>query len=165
MPDTYMVPEVLAAIGRECSRSTSYPITASDIRKWALAVYWPEMPPQKFIDAEYATEDFDPFAWGPQKYESLLPEDDGSVIYRHGINEDALGIPKWEFIVGLNGGMDCQYGVRMHVGDVITDVKSVGQWSERPGKNGLMLMTRHVSIWTNQRGEEVKRTINTGISY
>ena len=40
----------------------------------------------------------------------------------------------------------------MHVGDVITDVKSVGQWSERPGKNGLMLMTRHFSVWTNQRG-------------
>jgi len=61
--------------------------------------------------------------------------------------------------------MNCTYGVRMHVGDVITDVKSVGEYTERQGRNGLMLITQSISTWTNQNGELVKRTINSGICY
>ncbi|MDD2858226.1 MAG: MaoC family dehydratase N-terminal domain-containing protein [Candidatus Nanopelagicales bacterium] len=165
MTDTYLTDVVRQAAGRECSRAVSYPIEASDIRKWALAAYWPERPPQFLIDAEVAPEDFDPFAWGPASYESLLPDDDGSVIVRHGINERALGFPEWKFRAGLNGGMNCTYGVRMHVGDVITDTKSCGEYTERQGRNGLMLITQSISTWTNQRGELVKRTINSGIRF
>ena len=53
----------------------------------------------------------------------------------------------------------------MHVGDVITDVKSVGQYTERQGRMGLMLITQSISTWTNQHDELVKRTINSGIRY
>ena len=28
----------------------SYPVSVSDIRKWAIAVYWPESPPQLYWD-------------------------------------------------------------------------------------------------------------------
>ena len=165
MTDTYLNDTVINANGTLCSRSVSYPIEASAIRKWAMAVYWPEPAPEKFMNAEHAPEDFDAFAWGPATYESLLPGDDGSVIVRHGINERALGFPDWKFRAGLNGGMNCTYGVRMHVGDVITDVKSVGEYTERQGRMGLMLITQSISTWTNQNGELVKRTINSGIRY
>ncbi len=165
MTETYLNDTVINANGTPCSRSVSYPIEASAIRKWAMAVYWPEPAPEVFMNAEYAPEDFDPFAWGPASYESLLDGDDGSVIVRHGINERALGFPDWKFRAGLNGGMNCTYGVRMHVGDVITDVKSVGEYTERQGRMGLMLITQSISTWTNQRGELVKRAINSGIRY
>lgn len=165
MTETYLNDTVINAKGTLCSRSVSYPIEASAIRKWAMAVYWPEPAPEKFMNAEYAPEDFDAFAWGPASYESLLDGDDGGVIVRHGINEKALGFPDWQFIAGLNGGMNCTYGVRMHVGDVITDVKSVGEYTERQGRMGLMLITQSISTWTNQNGELVKRTINSGIRY
>jgi len=165
MTETYLNDTVINAKGTLCSRSVSYPIEASANRKWAIAVYWPESAPQKFMDAEYAPEDFDAFAWGPASYESLIPGDDSGIVARHGINERALGFPEWKFRAGLNGGMNCTYGVRMHVGDVITDVKSVGEYTERQGRNGLMLITQSISTWTNQRDELVKRTINTGICY
>ena len=32
----------------------SFPITDSDIRRWAIAVYYPEPAPRLFWDAEYA---------------------------------------------------------------------------------------------------------------
>ena len=32
----------------------AYPISISDIRKWAIASYWPEKPPRIFWDEEYA---------------------------------------------------------------------------------------------------------------
>ena len=33
---------------------TSLPVSESDIRKWAIAVYWPKTPPAIFWDADYA---------------------------------------------------------------------------------------------------------------
>lgn len=52
---------------------TSFPICESDIRRWAIATYWPEKPPALYWDAEYAKStryggviappDFNPFAW------------------------------------------------------------------------------------------------------
>ncbi len=51
----------------------SAPIRDSDIRRWALAVYWPAMPPRRFWDEAYARttrwggivapDEFNPFAW------------------------------------------------------------------------------------------------------
>src|SRR5260370_5037166 len=62
-----------AATGRELSRAVSYPVSASDIRRWAIAVYFPAEPPPRYWDPEIAArsrwggivapEDFNPFAW------------------------------------------------------------------------------------------------------
>src|SRR5437016_5375570 len=51
----------------------SAPIRDSDIRLWAIAVYWPESPPRRFWDDAFARgtqwrgivapDDFNPFAW------------------------------------------------------------------------------------------------------
>ena len=53
--------------------TTSHPVTESDIRKWAIATYWPDKPPPVYWDEEYARgtkwggiiapRDFNPFAW------------------------------------------------------------------------------------------------------
>ena len=39
-----------AAVGTELSRAVSYPVSASDIRRWAVAVYYPAEPPERFWD-------------------------------------------------------------------------------------------------------------------
>ena len=54
------------------SERLSPPISESDIRKWAIATYWPDKPPSIYWDADYAKgtkyegiiapPDFNPFA-------------------------------------------------------------------------------------------------------
>jgi hypothetical protein len=70
---SYITDEMRAILDKPMSRLTSYPIAASDIRKWAIAVYYPEIPPRLFWDEDYAAtsrfggivapEEFNPFAW------------------------------------------------------------------------------------------------------
>ncbi|MDO8731498.1 MAG: MaoC family dehydratase N-terminal domain-containing protein [Actinomycetota bacterium] len=176
MADSNISEAMKAAVGTETSRSTSYPISESDIRKWAMAVYWPEKAPAMFTDPAVAAktvhgrlvapEEFNPFAWAAASNELLLK---GGASSRDGNNPDnselALGIPGPGLKFMLNGGMICEYGVRMGVGDVITSTNSIGEYSEREGRLGLMLFSRGVSTWVNQNGEMVKRTSSTLIRY
>jgi len=116
------------AIGTELNRQVSYPIAASDIRKWAIAVYYPEPPPRLFWDEGFATatshgglvapEDFNPFAW-------MTAEPGG--VQGPGNNdpqstEKALGVEPPPVAFQLNGGITVTYGERMRPGDVITSV-------------------------------------------
>src|SRR5712691_12950122 len=65
--------EMTAIVGVEYGGLKSFPIDRADIRKWALAVYYPEKAPRLFWDEEYAKstpyggivapEDFNPFGW------------------------------------------------------------------------------------------------------
>jgi N-terminal half of MaoC dehydratase len=164
--------EMREAAGREMGRRVSYPVTESDIRRWAMAVYYPERPPQQYLDAAHAASsgfggliaplDFNPFAW-------LSAEpgfgDPGAETNDPGQTEEALGIPAPGLKFQLNGGMSAQYGVRMRPGDVITSVRRLGGYTERPGRLGLMLFTTFVDEWTNQRGELVKRMSLSLIRY
>ena len=62
-----------ACVGQAFRRVVSFPVSASDIRRWAIAVYHPELPPRRYWDEQYciesawggliAPEDFNPFAW------------------------------------------------------------------------------------------------------
>ena len=157
-----------AAVGREWGRRTSFPISESDIRKWAIAVYYPEDPPRLFWDAAYAAttihggilapEEFNPFAW--------MAADPPGI--RHGGYvglEASLGVepPKTEFI--LNGGLEVTYGVRMRPGDVITSTSTLIGYKERQGRLGLMLFSTQLDRWTNQKNELVKDTSMTLIRY
>ncbi|OBY29222.1 hypothetical protein ACT18_24230, partial [Mycolicibacter kumamotonensis] len=45
---TYVSEQMRQCVGRELDRRVSYPIASSDIRRWAVAVYYPELPPQRF---------------------------------------------------------------------------------------------------------------------
>jgi hypothetical protein len=172
MPDTYLTPELLGLVGREIRRTTSFPITDSDIRRWAIAVYYPESAPRRFWDAEYAAttslggivapEEFNPFAW--MASETVLASTDGA--------GGAQSVP--EALVGgevppttamVNGGLEVEYGVRMRPGDVITSTSMIGEYTEREGRLGLMLFSTILDTWTNQRGETVKTSRNTLIRY
>ncbi len=166
--------EMRAAIGAQTSRRVSYPVSASDIRRWAIAVYWPDRPPRLFWDEDDATgtvhqgivapEDFNPFAWmsaessAPAAAPSSEPNDPDQ-------GERALGIagPGLKFM--LNGGMEVDYGVRMRPGDIITATGRLADYREREGRLGLMLFTIAEDTWANQRDELVKCTRSTLIRY
>lgn len=164
-----------ALIGQEYgAEEKSLPISVSDIRKWAMAVYYPEPPPPLFWDEEFAAttryggivapEDFNPFAWitadGPRK-----PHDFSGPI-RHSGPEPAFGVAPPETSFSLNGGSSVVYGVRMRPGDVITAGKTkVVDYKERDGRLGRTLYTYSDLTWTNQDGEIVRTYRRISIRY
>jgi len=172
MPDTYITPQMRDIVGLELRRATSFPITDSDIRRWAIAVYYPDAAPRLFWDAEYAAgtahggivapEDFNPFAWLTQ-----TAADAGVVAREEGFPgpEGALGIDPPATTAIINGGTEVEYGVRMRPGDAITSVSRLAEYKEREGRLGLMLFTTMEDTWTNQRGETVKTSRGTLIRY
>ena len=161
-----------AAVGTETARRVSFPIGASDIRRWAIAVYWPEPPPRLFWDAAYASgtrhrgivapEEFNPFAW-------MAAEEDhvGAAAQPGDVNrvERQLGIEGPDLRFELNGGVEVTYGVRMRPDDVITSISRLGGYSERAGRLGTMLLTVNEDTWSNQHGELVKLSRSTQIRY
>jgi hypothetical protein len=164
--------QMRAATGRELSRRVSYPVTDSDIRRWAIAVHHPQQPPRLYWDADHATStehggivaplDFNPFAWltkEPGLTRSDIEDNDPDRT------EKTLGIPGPGLKFQLNGGMSVSYGVRIRPGDVITAVSRLGGYRERAGRLGLMLMSTTEETWTNQRGETVKESTLTLIRY
>jgi hypothetical protein len=171
MSDSYISDAMRAAVGREYRRRTSFPVSRSDIRRWAIAVYYPEPPPAVFWDEASAAagprgeivapEDFNPFAWmtasGPGD-DSGDPNDPDNTEHQLGIDGPGL---KFQ----LNGGLEVEYGVPMRPGDVITSVASVADYREREGRLGKMLFTVLQDVWTNQHGDEVRRARTTLIRY
>jgi N-terminal half of MaoC dehydratase len=153
------------AIGSELSRMVSYPVSESDIRKWAAAVYYPEEPPARFWDQEAASdsrgggvtapEEFNPFAWMRAEPKGVKPT---SAATDADSTERSLGIEGPHLMNQLNGGVSVEYEVPIRPGDVITSVTRLGEYTERPGSLGLMLFTPLETTWTNQRGEVVKRS-------
>src|SRR5262245_11059144 len=116
MTTTYINDDMRAAVGTELERRLSFPLSVSDIRQWAIAVYFPEEPPRLFWDEDYAAttrhggivapEEFNPFGW-------MVAEPVG--VQRTGgahdpnIMEKRLGIPDPDLKFQLNGGMDVEY--------------------------------------------------------
>jgi N-terminal half of MaoC dehydratase len=163
VPDTWITDEMRAAIGGQHSDRTSMPISVSDIRKWAQAVYYPDAPPREYWDEQYAAttpaggivapEEFNPFAWmsaaGPPSREAL---GQGAST-----TERRLGVTPPATSNMLNGGLTVEYtGVHMRPGDVIRSVTNLVDYSERTGRLGLMLFTTTEDRWTNQDGELIK---------
>jgi hypothetical protein len=183
MSESYISDAMRGALGSLLGRQVSFPVTESDIRRWAIATYYPERPPRLFWDAAYATttrhggivapEEFNPFAWmsgvtpphtaGPTTVEptaarSTSPNDPDRT-------EVSLGIPGPGLRFQVNGGIEVEYGVRMRAGDVITSEQRLASYTEREGRLGRMLFTASEAVWTNQDGELVKRSTNTVIRY
>ncbi|ADP82374.1 MaoC family dehydratase N-terminal domain-containing protein [Pseudofrankia inefficax] len=158
--ETLVTPELEAQKGVWIDEEVSYPISASDIRKWAIAVYWDETPPRIYWDEEYARstrwggiiapEDFNPFAWSMTR-----PVMMGAVPGQE--------VKKGENT--LNGGMTEKFGVKMRPGDVITTRSQLTHWEERQGRNGLTLYLYVLTEWTNQHDELVKTRVRTTIRY
>lgn len=173
MTETHISDEMRAALGTTMSRRVCYPVTESDIRRWAIAVYYPDEPPARFIDAAAAAktryggivapEEFNPFAW--RAAEEWHVGDDHSDPTDPARTERSLGLAPPDVHFQLNGSMETEYGVPMRPGDVITSTSALADYKERPGRLGLMLFTTTEDTWTNQRGEVVRRTRNTLIRY
>ncbi|WP_211221755.1 FAS1-like dehydratase domain-containing protein [Granulicoccus phenolivorans] len=160
-----------AVVGRLAEWRVSFPVNESDIRRWAIATYYPSPPPREYLDAEFAEaerggyvapDEFNPFAW-------LLADHSVPLITPKHRDPDrvekALGIRGPGLSVQLNGGTAATYGVPMRVGDVIRSELRVIGYRERAGRHGLMLFTLSEQVWTNQRGDHVRSEINTSIRY
>lgn len=173
MPETNISAAMREAIGGELGRRVSFPVAESDIRRWAIAVYWPGPPPPLFWDQVYAAgsrhkgivapEDFNPFAW--MSAESSAREDESVDANDPDRTELLLGIPGPGLKFQLNGGVSVEYGERIRPGDVITGVNRLESYTEREGRLGLMLMTVTEDTWTRADGTLVKRSRNTLIRY
>lgn len=151
------------AIGVWCDQaSASFPIDHSDIRRWAIATYWPHTPPRLYWDAEFAAgtrwggiiapDDFNPFAWpidgpdeGPSRYALPQPGEPGQRM--------------------LNGGVEFAFGQPMRPGDVITGRWRVKEVDERDGRLGRMLYLKLERELRNQHNEHVRTRIDTIIRY
>jgi hypothetical protein len=139
----------------------SFPIERSDIRRWAIATYWPQEPPRLFWDEAYAKQtrwngiiapdDFNPFAWS-------LPAPDRGPQLHHALP----GEPGQRM---LNGGVEFSFHQPMRPGDVITKRVRLEDMEEREGRFGLMLYLRLERELRNQRRELVRTRIDTVIRY
>lgn len=159
-PDTLVTPGMIRAKGVWGKEVVSHPVSVSDIRKWAIAVYWPNTPPRLFWDEEYARttrwggiiapQDFNPFAW-PIKAEDLpehvMPRGDGRGRR------------------GMNGGQTDTYFVPMRPGDVIRARTRLRDWNENTTRLGLTLFLYTETEWWNQDNQLVKRHIQNFIRY
>ena len=171
MTETHISQEMRDAIGSIERQSVSFPLAESDIRKWAMAVYYPEPPPRLFWDAEYAAttryggivapEDFNPFAWMSADGPAKVRQGDIGVTSR----EIRLGITPPPVTNQLNGGVEVDFGVRMRPGDTISSVTRLHSYTEREGRLGLMLFTTSETVWTTQNDEVVKTSRDIHIRY
>lgn len=168
MSSTHISAAMRSALGAEVDRKVSFPISASDIRRWAIAVYHPEPPPQRFIrgpvgreDELIAPDEFNPFAWAVAKSKG------GATTHVRNMDahEHAAGIDGPGLIHAIAARMRVEHAEPMRVGDVITSVTRLHDYRERTGRLGLMLFTDIETTWTNQRGELVHREILTSIRY
>ncbi len=139
----------------------SPPVSESDIRKWAIAVYWPETPPPIYWDDAYAATtrwggiiappDFNPFAWPVERERSTKTDRSKTKPARK--------------LRAMNGGQVETYGVPMRPGDVIMARNRLRDWDERDTRLGQTLFTYSETEWRNQADELVKLRVSTGIRY
>ena len=160
--NTLVTPDMQARKGVWGSERVSFPISESDVRRWAIATYWPATPPRLFWDAGYAAStrwggivapmDFNPFAWPPERTQPAV---------RLAPSQGRDG----RRLTAMNGGQTDTYGARMRPGDVIRARSRLRDWEEREGRLGLTLYTYQETEWRNQRDELVRTRISIGIRY
>ena len=162
--ETLITEDMLERKGVWGRERVSPPVSESDIRKWAIAVYWPKPPPPIFWDLDYARgtrwggiiapPDFNPFAW-PVTVERPAR-----------VAAAATNTPKsGKGRRGMNGGQVETYGVPMRPGDIVTARNRLRDWDERGTRLGLTLFSYSETEWRNQGGELVKTRVSTAIRY
>ncbi|MFJ9390817.1 MaoC family dehydratase N-terminal domain-containing protein [Nocardioides sp. NPDC101246] len=157
--------QMRAAVGGIVDWRVSFPVAASDIRRWAIAVYHPEPPPRRFLDdgpGLIAPEELNPFAWAvaDQMTPAVAPG-----LRDTDKPEKALGIIGPGLTHQLNGGSEVTYGAPIRSGDVIRAETRLHAYRERAGRMGPMLITVFEVEWTNQDGARVKLGHDTSIRY
>jgi len=132
----------------------------NDIRRWAIATYWPEPPPALYVDPDHAAttrwggiiapRDFNPFTWlldPPPR----LPEE--TAEFHH----DRPHV--------MNGGHADRYGEPIRPGDVIGARRRLRGIEERTTRLGRTRFVTTEQEWTNQAGGLVRLRTNTLIRY
>ncbi|WP_051684410.1 MaoC family dehydratase N-terminal domain-containing protein [Blastococcus sp. URHD0036] len=167
-------PDMAAIVGQPYGVTHSYPVSASDIRRWAIAVYYPEAPPAHYLDPDaeaagrlVAPLDISVFAWAAARTEPDERAFEVDAKYTAvGAMEQKLGVQPPDLFRALNGGMFVDYtGVRIRPGDVIRSETVIAQYQEKESRLGRMLVTDFATTWTNQAGERIKTSTMSLIRY
>lgn len=158
------------AIGSVVDWRVSFPVSESDIRRWAVAVYYPEPPPQRYVDPASATatggivapDEFNPFAWlvAEERQPAIAP-----MVRDTDKMEKAIGIRGPGLAHQINGGSAVRYGAPIRPGDVVRSHTRLLEYREREGRMGLMLITVTEVEWTNQHGDRIRLGHETSIRY
>jgi acyl dehydratase len=149
-PGAFLDEATIARIGRTMDPVAAPPVDANDIRRWAIATYWPERPPRVFLDAQEAPRDFDPFAWMLDRPWS------GDWLW-------GMGAEPGKRV--LNGGQRNFYFAPIRPGDVISVTRRFVDAVERETKRGPMVFFTSEFAWRNQRDEPVRLGYQTTIYY
>jgi acyl dehydratase len=160
-PGLYLDQATIDRLGETTAPVTSLPVGANDIRRWAMATWYPERVPLEFYDEEVAARrpwgglvaprEFNPFAW-------MLRPPGGESWLRGMGTEPGRRV--------LNGGQRNRYFAPIRPGDLVTEVVRFAQAYEKEGgRMGTMLFFVNESRWTNQRGELVRIGNRTTIYY
>lgn len=166
VPRPLVTDDMRALIGSVVDRRVSFPVSASDIRRWAIAVHFPDPAPSEFWDAAHhdivAPAEFNPFAWmvADELEPAIARERRDPDKYEKNAGVLGPGLP-----FQIAGGLDVEYGVGMRAGDVVTSVTTMHEYREREGRLGPMLFTVVRDEWTNQHEETVKIAFETAIRY
>ncbi len=171
---TLITPAMRAWVGSTTPPLVSPVISESDIRRAAISIYWPDLPPRVYWDQVHAAmtrwrgiiapEEFNPFAWmigrahvGPQP-ERL--DDEQEALENARVLRPPGAPPNFLF-----GGIESAYHERMRPGDIVTSVMTATELYERAGRLGPMLFFIIEENWTNQSGELIKATRSTNIQW
>jgi hypothetical protein len=166
--------EMLDWVGSRSLPLTSPDISESDIRRAAIAMYWPEVPPRIYWDSNYAIEtvwkgivapaEMNPFSWivgrahiGPQP--NRINSDQNTIEESRQLRPP--GAPKNY----LFGGLKSSYYSLMRPGDKITSIITSTDVYEKKGSTGQMLFYLTNEIWTNQNNKTIKETVTTNIQW
>jgi acyl dehydratase len=135
-------------------------VAESDIRRWAIAIYWPERPPPLYWDPAYAAttrwggiiapRDFNPFAWpidAPPRPFASCPE----------------SFPDHPHV--MNGGQHDRYGAPIRPGDVISGRSRMADVRSRTTRLGETHFVSTEHEWINQHGTLVRLRTSTLIRY
>lgn len=161
-------------VGAESPPLTSPPIYESDIRRAAIAIYWPEVPPRLYWDEDYARttswqgiiapEEMNPFTWMVGRAH-IGPQPDRIDQAQEALEAARVIRPPGAPPRYLFGGIDSSYRAPMRPGDAITSVIKATDLYERKGRAGMMLFYITEERWTNQHGDLIKTTRTTNIQF
>lgn len=167
-------PDMAAIVGRPFGVMESYPVTASDIRRWAIAVHYPEPPPAHYLDPDaeaagrlVAPLDINVFAWAVAHREPDPERIEVDPRYAAvGAMEHNLGVRPPDLVRALNGGLSVDYtGLPIRPGDVIRSETVIARYQEKESRLGPMLVTDSATTWTNQAGGRIKTATMSLIRY
>lgn len=167
--------EMRAIVGIAGDREISYPIDAAEIRRCAMAIWYPELPPPDYWDEEdpvtvanggiVAPDDFDPVAWIARRPRPE-PVPEGGHPPKISAFEQSIGLVPLPVRATLQVEIRARYsGIRMRPGDVIEVATSITGYSEREGRMGLQLYTTLTEEFTNQLGEWIKSIDTVYVRY